>query len=197
MRLYAPTLLLVACTAPNKDYVAANLAADLARTPADLSIMCTPNEGLCQGASASERCVAGQIVVDRHCPAGSTCLNGYCQPPPSSGTSQLGMRCDVLTGSPQQLECAAKLGLSCQPFWNDAQTRMTWYCDSDVGAGTAATPCTSGASCRSGFCGSNGHCFDACTSTFGCRMPAAPNCTSVTITVEGHMLTAMGCTPSP
>jgi hypothetical protein len=192
MRLWAPTLLLVACTAPNKDYVGADL---LEPVLPDLSITCTANEGLCQGTGASERCVSGQIVVDRKCPANSTCLNGYCEPPPPVVGSQVGMRCDVIGGGPQQIECAAKAGLACQPFWNDAQMRMTWYCNADVGAGRGANACSSGATCRSGFCGSNGYCFDACTSNFSCRDPGSLNCKSTLITVEGHAITVLSCAP--
>lgn len=202
-----PLLLLVAgCTAHNPDYMpGAGGGGDLAGTPpADLAGAvvdlagpmgaCSSGQRTCAGTVASDRCEGGMFVVDRVCPMGSACMSNYCAPPPPVPASQVGQRCDQIGGGPQQLACMAAPGLSCQPFVVAGTDTLRWYCDTAVGAGVAGTHCTKGSDCRSGFCGSNGTCFEACqqasTTTF-CTL----SCQTVDIVVEGVKTSVKSCIP--
>jgi hypothetical protein len=202
------------CTARNPDYTGggggaggsggvgggdlAGVRVDLAGAVFDLSGpmgACTGDQRQCSGPVASDRCQGGMFVVDRTCPKGSSCTADYCAPPPRVfGAPQVGARCDA-NGGAQQIQCMAVPMLSCQPFVDGPSHTLRWFCDSSVGAGTAATPCTSGSECRSGVCAIiAGVCFDACQSDADCRAVAANlTCKSLAITVEGVAVTADGC----
>ncbi|MDB4966320.1 MAG: hypothetical protein JWN44_2009 [Myxococcales bacterium] len=209
MRLLATLAVLVAgCTAHNPSFVGDGGAtddlaggggsSDLATGPLDLSGpmgSCSAGQRMCAGTQASDRCEGGIYVVDRNCPAGSECMSTYCAPPlPGVGT-QVGQRCDA-SGGPQQLQCSAALvqNLSCQPFIDPVSKDYRWYCDSPAGGGSAGTPCTRGSDCRSGFCGSNGTCFEACQAA-GPGSGCALRCQSVQIVVEGVKQTVKSCSP--
>ncbi|HEX8952951.1 MAG TPA: hypothetical protein VF945_13940 [Polyangia bacterium] len=189
------------CTAHNPDYTGgvggdlAGVTLDLAGAVVDLSGpmgACAAGDRKCAGAVASDRCEGGVFVVDRTCPAGSSCANDYCGQPALMLGTQIGARCD-LNGGAQQLQCMAKMGLSCQPFVDPATKNLRWFCDSNVGAGTATTHCTTGAQCRSGVCAVKaGICFDACQRDQDCSL-AGLTCQSLEITVEGVTVTGKGC----
>jgi hypothetical protein len=204
----AAALACAACTAHNPDYTGgaggsggdlAGVTLDLAGAVLDLSGpmgSCTQDERKCAGTVASDRCEAGSFVVDRTCPAHSSCANDYCgQPTPVFG-GQIGQRCDV-NGGAQQRACMASLTamLSCQPFVDPSTKNIRWFCDNGVGAGRASTHCTSGAQCRSGVCAASGICFDACTTDADCPIIGDTNltCQSLEITVEGVTVTQKGC----
>ncbi len=198
------------CTAHNPDYTGggggsggagadlAGVTVDLAGAAVDLSGAmgaCTQGERKCAGIVASDRCEGGMFVVDRICPADSSCANDYCGQPTLVLGTQIGARCDT-GGAPQQLQCMAKAGLSCQPFVNPVTKNLRWFCDSDVGAGFASTHCTTGAQCRSGVCATKaGICCDACTTDTDCATigDTGLTCQSLEITVEGVTVTAKGC----
>lgn len=213
MRILATlALLAAACTAHNPDYTggggggAGTAGGDLAGAgPADLAGAtldlagplgpCTAGERQCSGTVASDRCEAGMFVVDRQCPAGSQCTSSYCAAPATMVGTQLGLRCDA-QGGPQQIQCLAKPGVSCQPFVEPATRNLRWFCDTAVGSGTASTHCTKGSECRSGVCAVQaGICFDACQQTSDCTLAGTPGltCQSMSITVEGVTVTAKGC----
>ena len=202
----------VGCTAHNPDYVgdgggggaggSGDLAgappADLAGSVVDLSGpmgACTPDQRKCAGTVASDRCEGGMFVVDRTCPANSSCAAAYCGQPTLMLGTQIGARCDA-GGGAQQLQCVAKPGLSCQPFVNPLTKNLRWFCDSNVGAGAASTHCTTGAQCRSGVCATKaGVCFDACQIDQDCASvgDTGLTCQSLEITVEGVTVTQKGC----
>ncbi len=198
----------VGCTAHNPDYAGdgggggghdlAGAPVDLAGTMVDLSGpmgACTQGERKCAGTVASDRCEGGVFVVDRMCPASSSCAASYCSQPTLMLGTQIGARCDAPPGA-QQLQCSAKPGLSCQPFVNPLTKNLRWFCDSNVGGGTASTHCTTGAECRSGVCATKaGVCFDACQIDQDCTSigDTGLTCQSLEITVEGVTVTQKGC----
>ncbi len=214
-------LLAVACTAHNPDYTGGGggggggsagggggMGGDLAGTPppADLAGTnvdlagpmgpCTAGQRQCAGIVASDRCEGGMFVVDRVCPASSSCMNDYCAPPTPMVGTQVGLRCDA-NGGAQQLQCmaSAAANLSCQPFVDANNHNVHWFCDSAVGAGRAGTKCTKGSECRSGVCAVNaGVCFDACQQSQDCTL-IAPNltCQQTTIVVEGVTVNGKSC----
>lgn len=204
MRLLLPAVLFAAaCTAHNPDFVggAGDLngapPADLAGATLDLAGpmgACSAGQRMCAGTVASDRCEAGVFIVDRVCPPMSQCMSNYCAPPPPVPASQVGQRCDAIGGGPQQLACMATSGLSCQPFVVPGTGTLRWYCDTSVGAGSAGTHCTKGSECRSGFCGGNGTCFEACQNA-GPTTACTLNCQSVELVVEGVKVTAKSCVP--
>ena len=215
---YLPTVAALAllcaagCTAHNPDYtggggggggVGADLAGvtlDLAGVVLDLSGpmgTCSGDQRKCAGATASDRCEGGMFVVDRECPAASSCTNNYCAPPTAMFGTQIGARCDAQGGA-QQIQCSAApppAMVSCQPFVDPSTKNIRWFCDTAVGSGRAGTHCTSGAECRSGVCAAAGTCFDACQRDQDCFSTANPGltCKSFDITVEGVTITAKGC----
>ncbi len=200
--------LLAACTTHNPDYLGGGGGGDLAGVSLDLAGAvldlagpmgaCSAGQRMCAGTVASDRCEGGMFVVDRVCPASSLCVATYCAPPPAAVIGEVGHRCDG-NGGPQQLQCMAMTtnNLSCQPFVNPTNQTVRWFCDASVGPGIAGTHCTRGAECRSGFCGSNGTCFDACQNDQDCKLFAGLNltCQGVDILVEGVRVQANSCIP--
>jgi hypothetical protein len=199
------------CTAHNPDYTGdggsgggaggdlAGVKVDLAGVVFDLSGpmgACSPGQRKCSGTVASDRCEGGMFVVDRGCPAGSSCMSTYCAPPTAMFGTQVGARCDA-NGGAQQLQCMASptAMLSCQPFVDPSTMSLRWFCDNAVGAGRAGTHCTSGGECRSGVCAVQaGICFDACQRDQDCQLAGGTlTCKSLPITIEGVTVTAKGC----
>jgi hypothetical protein len=140
-------------------------------------------------------CSGGAFEVSRVCPSQSFCANGYCNAPGGNP-----MSCDA--AGPNELDCLTTptATLSCQPFVdpsNPVASQVKWFCDDPVGVGLPGDPCTTGSECRSGFCGSNGTCFRACTTSCPAKshtgMPL--HCAAVTIDVEGVMVSATSCIP--
>ena len=212
MRFVATALFLactVGCTARNPNFVGdgggggagsdlAGVTVDLAGAVVDLAGpmgACMQGERKCAGAVASDRCEGGMFVVDRTCPANSSCAADYCGQPTLVLGTQVGARCDA-GGGAQQLQCMAKPGLSCQPFVNPLTKNLRWFCDSAVGGGSAAMHCTMNAQCRSGICSTKaGICFDACQLDQDCTSigDVGLTCQSLEITVEGVTVTQKGC----
>ena len=209
MRSFATLLLVVAagCTAHNPDFVGAAGGGDLAGAPpADLAGLvldlagplgaCTAGQRMCSGTTASDRCEGGMFVVDRSCPMGSECKSNFCAAPSPVFGTQIGQRCDA-NGGAQQLQCmaSAQVLLSCQPFVEGGKN-LRWFCDAAVGNGRAGLHCARGSECRSGICGGNGTCFDACQRDQDCMLVAATlTCQSIDIVVEGVKATVKGCAP--
>lgn len=200
----------IGCTAHNPNYLGgsgdagagvdfAGVTLDLAGVVVDLSGpmgTCSPGDRKCAGAAASDRCEGGMFVVDRACPATSSCAADYCAPPPAQFGTQIGARCDA-NGGAQQLQCMASpaASLSCQPFVDPATKNIRWFCDNGVGPGHYQTHCTKNAECRSGVCAVKaGVCFDACQRDQDCQLAASTlTCQSLEITIEGVTVTAKGC----
>jgi hypothetical protein len=184
------------CTAHNPNYQRDLGPSDLAGVVLDLSGPggpCNSGQRSCAGTESSERCENGMFVVDRVCPYNSECMQTYCAPPTPVASSSIGERCDT-NGGPQQLLCLAQPGLSCQPFVDPLAHSLRFFCDKAIGAGVAGSPCTRGNECRSGFCASNGTCFEGCLASgfgTGCLL----TCKSVDITVEGIKQTVKSCAP--
>ncbi|HZS40526.1 MAG TPA: hypothetical protein VFF06_27025 [Polyangia bacterium] len=176
---------------------------DLAKGGADLAgTTCADGQRRC-GAGASEICINAMFTTDRMCPSMSMCHEGYCQPPAAVAGSQVGANCEMPmfggTG-PQENQCLLNLAakLSCMPFFDPTAGGIVWRCDTEVGQGLPATPCTMGSQCRSGFCGSNGTCFRACQSDQDCPQTSQQQtrCQNVSIVVEGMQVDAQSCTPN-
>jgi hypothetical protein len=204
-------LLAAGCTAHNPNFVGdagggggggstdlAGVTLDLAGVVLDLSGpmgSCMGDQRKCSGTAASDRCEGGMFVIDRECPANSTCSANYCAQPTAVFGTSIGARCDAQGGA-QQIQCLAQPNLSCQPFVDTATKSLRWFCDSVVGSGRAGTHCTKGSECRSGVCAAAGVCFDACQRDQDCFAPAANpqlTCKSLEITVEGVTVTQKGC----
>jgi hypothetical protein len=174
--------------------------ADLAGTVVDLSGpmgSCAADQRQCSGTVASDRCEGGMFVVDRVCPASSSCAGGYCAPPTAMFGTQIGARCDA-NGGAQQLQCMASptAMLSCQPFVEVATKTLRWFCDTAVGQGRAGQHCTKAGDCRSGVCASvnGGVCFDTCQRDQDCQLAGGTlTCKSTQIVVEGVTVTQKGC----
>jgi hypothetical protein len=162
---------------------------------------CTDGQRRC-ATGASEICLSSMFQVDRMCPSMSMCHEGYCQPPPTSPTSQIGASCEnMFSGSgPQENQCLLNLQdkLSCMPFFDPTAGGIVWRCDHEIGMGLPGTPCTMGAQCRSGFCGSNLTCFRACQSDQDCpqTQTQSTRCMTVSIVVEGMQVSAQSCIPN-
>jgi hypothetical protein len=165
---------------------------------------CGPGERQCTNtpSPSSESCQSNMFVLDRRCPFaslafnGATCNGGYCRPP----TGQTMLPCGTAGGDGDDFICAQQgngtRALSCQPFVsNPAKGTVEWFCAVAVtnARGSAGDPCTSGAECRTGFCGSNGTCFVACTNDNEC--PGPIGCGNVKITVEGVTVSTQSCVP--
>ncbi len=149
--------------------------------------------------SGSLACTGGALTPDRDCPNGSTCTSGYCAPPPQQQFgSAIGRNC-VFNNRPSEALCNTFAGdASCQPFLNPANPGgpVKWTCDTNVGSGTLGTACSQGNSCATGFCGSNGTCFQACDNDVDCFVPGASfQCQDVKIVVEGRTLQSKSCIP--
>jgi hypothetical protein len=203
----------VACTRNNLEYNPfgtsldggngrdlAGVIVDLAGqpTPRDLATVnnCQADERTCQG-NASAGCTNGTAVVDRTCPSASMCVDGYCEPPPPSGMFGVEGRPCVFNGSPTESACTmtGSTEFSCQPFVVDAQNEdVEWVCARAVGMKGRGDACTTGAECRSGFCGSNGTCFRACVGDRDCNS-ASQRCADVKIVVEGIEVQERSCIP--
>ena len=190
-------LLVAACTTHNPNFVGdgSSLTGDLAG-PADLNGpmgSCGAGERKCPAATASDRCEKGVFVVDRQCPAGSTCMLTYCAPPSTMLPTQIGQRCDA--GGAQDLQCLANktLMLECQPFIDPTNRSVQYFCDAPVGSGGAGTSCTRGSECKSGFCATNGTCFSACQQDLECKNGL--RCRGVEILVEGVRAQSGSCAP--
>jgi hypothetical protein len=204
------------CTAHNPNFVGdggggagggagggdlAGVTLDLAGVVFDLSGpmgSCNPDERKCTGTQASDRCENGMFVIDRECPADSSCTNTYCAPPTAKFGTQVGARCDA-NGGAQQLQCMASpiAMLSCQPFVDPGNHNVRWFCDQAVGAGRAGTKCTAGKECRSGICAASGVCMETCQRDQDCLSSAGGTltCKSLQMTVEGQTITQKGCSP--
>ncbi len=172
---------------------------DMAKPPPpDLfQSLCTPNTRFCND-NKIIICDGSKYVVERYCPQGSSCKDASCQPPMSNPVPAMsGSVCENDQG-PNENFCldTLALNLSCQPFL--VGDDISWQCAGAIGAGTPATPCASGATCRTGFCGSNGTCYRACNEDNDCPSggPIDLKCTSVNIVVEGHNLSAKSCVPA-
>jgi len=210
--------LLAACTSPNPNWEFASGGGDAGTDgsfvtdggphdgPAmDLEPVCMPGQRTCLAQSGSADCDQGQFKLDRKCPNMSMCMTGYCQPPPQSSTSSIGVTCDVGgSAAPRENDCFPMTGgtantLSCQPFVDPATKKVSWFCDDQVGTGLPGTACTQGDQCRSGFCGSNGTCFRACLDQMDCPLMGSTGllyrCELVDIVVEGVKVTAKSCIP--
>jgi hypothetical protein len=206
--------LLSGCTVDNPNYVGDGDAGftpdgalhldggsrDLTAKDAPITGQCTDGERRCENGS-SQICINAMYTVDRMCPQGSQCQQGYCQPPPAMG-GQLGADCAMTTfagDGPSENQCLAVLTdkLSCEPFFDPSAGGIVWRCDREIGSGVPATPCTMGSQCRSGFCGSNGTCFRACQGDQDCPVENGSQtfCRQVSIVVEGQQVTAGSCTP--
>lgn len=174
---------------------------DLATPGPDLSApVCTEGKRSCLSVG-SAICEASTLVLDRTCPQASTCADGYCQPPPLSPNG-VGKSCATAGAANENLCTIGSSGNnppSCQPFVDDASgsLKVVWHCARAVGAGLPSTPCTDGAQCRSGFCGSNGTCFRACASELDCPSSGQGKrvCEEVEILVEGLAVKAKSCIP--
>jgi hypothetical protein len=157
---------------------------------------CVQGERKCAGTAASDRCEGGMFIVDRNCPANSSCTGAYCAPPTATFGTQIGARCDA-NGGAQQLQCMASptAMLSCQPFVEPSTMNLRWFCDTPVGAGRAGMQCAKGSDCRSGVCAATTQtCFDACQRDQDCQLGGGTlTCKSVQISVEGVTVTAKGC----
>jgi hypothetical protein len=162
---------------------------------------CNDGERSCvdSPAVASQVCAQGQLSTSRVCPAGivqnssgPTCMNGYCQPPDN------GLDCAQM-GGPSDDPCFNNLGVefTCQPFVDAQAQGASWFCAGAVGMGASGAPCQNDNECRSGFCGSNGTCFRACSFAQDCPQQQGPplRCKPVTIEVEGIQVTATSCIP--
>jgi hypothetical protein len=200
------------CTAHNPDFVGdgggggagadlAGVTVDLAGVVLDLSGpmgTCTGDQRKCSGAAASDRCEGGMFVIDRECPASSSCTNNYCAPPTAMFGTQIGARCDA-NGGAQQVQCSASLTamLSCQPFVDPATKGVRWFCDAAVGAGRAGTHCAKNSECRSGVCAASGFCLDGCQRDQDCLSTAGNTltCKSLQMTIEGVTITQKSCSP--
>jgi hypothetical protein len=173
-----------------------------------LQPMCSPSDRRCVITPVeSQACTSGQWSVDRICPfasrfkSGADCQHGYCAPPTSNGANS----CDD-NGGPLEDACSGPGNtgpdFSCQPFiTNAANMTVEWWCAVAAvqGQGMAGSPCTTGADCHGGLCGSNGTCFWACQSAMDCPFSKTGHspmaCTPVTIHVEGQDISAQSCTP--
>ena len=177
------------CTARNPSYtggggasggdLAGGGALDLAASVVDLAGpmgACSGVQRQCSGMVASDRCEGGMFVVDRVCPASSSCAASYCAPPTAKLGTQIGARCDA-NGGAQQLQCMASptAMLSCQPFVEPPTKALRWFCDSMVGQGRAGASALEGQQCRSGVCATaaGGVCFDACQRDQDCQLGGA------------------------
>ncbi len=200
------------CTAHNPSFVGdgggggggavdlAGVTVDLAGVIFDLSGpmgACSGDERKCSGTTASDRCEGGMFVVDRKCPAASSCTDDYCAPPTAMFGTQIGARCDA-NGGAQQLQCMASptAMLSCQPFVDPMNKNIRWFCDTSVGAGRSTTHCTAGSECRSGVCTDAMTCLDTCQrdeDCLGASTGAMLTCKSFSITVEGVTVSQKGC----
>jgi hypothetical protein len=109
------------------DLAAVSTPMDLAGAPPvpDLAgVQCAPSGSrICIGMGQSGSCAQGMPMFDRACPPGSTCANGYCQPPGNTqcthnGDCMMNQVCDLyvvkgaLTGyctnqSPGNMKCMA------------------------------------------------------------------------------------------
>ncbi|MEO6953970.1 MAG: hypothetical protein ABI321_19365 [Polyangia bacterium] len=163
-------------------------SADLTAPPAP---GCTTGDRACS-ATGSTVCQSGTFVADRTCPHDSKCADGYCAPP----TVATDPTCSGgLEGGESDNVCffaAGNSSRSCQPFVGSGSVQ--WVCAPVVGTGGAGAPCTTGAACRSGFCGSNGSCFRACSRDEDCpNQGNASTCVDVGISVEGQSITASSC----
>jgi hypothetical protein len=160
----------------------------------DLAPGCLADTRMCQG-SSSVACMNGVPVVDRACPASSTCVDGYCEPPPQGMFTPEGRPCDSF-GAPTEIACVqgGTTEFSCQPFVADPLNEtIDWVCARAVGMKGRGDACTTGSECRSGFCGDNGTCFRACAGDRDCG--STQRCQDVKIVVEGIEAQAKGCIP--
>jgi hypothetical protein len=208
-------LAMAACTVDNPLYTPLSFA-DLAGTdrqvsPFDLAGVtgdlatpaCMPGERACS-ATASDACVNGTFVAERVCPVGAVpvCAAGHCLAPPAMAGAVIGKPCTV-GGKPSEAFCVgggtAVNQPSCEPFVDPSNDKVIdWLCAPRVGTGVPATPCTSGSTCRSGYCGNNGTCFRSCVTVADCPSQTTVttwNCAPVMIEVEGLSVTANSCIP--
>jgi hypothetical protein len=147
----------------------------------DAAPLCTSaNQRVCPTATQSGHCDSTlNAVADRHCPTGSTCMGGYCQPPGGAAACTSTSDCG---GS-----------LVCGLYSNSTHTGLVGYC-SNSGPGGAGlyADCTRDSDCGSDFCAmrSNGlfECSQPCSGTSSAQCPgAANNCRPIASpsTVEG------------
>jgi hypothetical protein len=212
LRLAGFSVLMAACTTENPHYTGAidlgagdavagqiDLASPINPGSADLAgpAKCVDGERSCN-MTGSRGCVGGVFVEDRVCPAGSMCVGGHC-PAPTGGATNVGKDC-APTGHPTESICVAGLSgpiatvPSCQPFVGPTSTAPVWICAPRIGMGLPGQACTSGAMCRSGFCGDNGTCYRACISPADCPTQGGPwKCETVKIVVEGVAVQAPSC----
>jgi hypothetical protein len=210
--LVASCALWAACTTENPHYTGASdfgpggdaaiggdLASPIKPGSSDMAIPVTCVDGQ-RGCNMSGAlgCVGGVFVEDRICPASSVCTAGHC-PAPTGGPTTVGKDC-APTGHPTESLCVAGLSgslaavPSCQPFLGPMFLTPTWVCAPRIGMGLPGQACTSGAMCRSGFCGGNGTCFRACISAADCPTQGGPwKCEAVKIVVEGVQVQAPSC----
>jgi hypothetical protein len=214
MRLFtfAASLFLVACTVDNPNYRPTTLdaGADLSGKPSDMSGPkqpdlstppgCASGPRVCLASGASASCMGGGYVIDRKCPTGSTCSDGFCSPPAQGTFPPQGMGCTGNVGggggnNPNENICIfVNQAYSCQPFILSGA--LDWVCAAAVGTGTPGTTCTVGADCRTGFCGDNGTCFRGCNNDSDCPNTGQTlTCQTVNITVEGQTISAKSCVP--
>jgi hypothetical protein len=135
------------------------------------SLCKTSGQRLCVDNKASGHCEGTTLVTDRHCPSGSICSNGFCQPPPGANACTASREClaagvcvpfvvnDALTGFcvPSTITAGGGLYTTCGPPFGDDSSCATGLCADD-----ASRPllhqclfvCGGGGDCPSGSCDS-------------------------------------------
>jgi len=159
--------------------------------------VCSPGDRQCANGlpPASQLCDKDGQWNTRVCPVANDphqvmCMDGYCAPPSDA------QNCLVGNGPSEDACYNIDPNLSCEPFIDAQNNGWMWFCVKVVGTGASGDPCTSGAQCRSGFCGSNGTCFRACQNPSDCPQHTPKlSCKQVTIDVEGVTTYANSCVP--
>jgi hypothetical protein len=111
---------------------------------------------VCVTATSSGTCTLGGPVVDRACPPGSTCQNGYCAPPTG------GVACTSSQSCGADLVC---------DLYVTAPKTLSGVCTMRLGPKGAEQTCNTDSDCGTGICGLlNGdrECLFACGSTADC-----------------------------
>jgi hypothetical protein len=130
---------------------------------------CSPAMRVCATPMQSGHCDAqGQTVVDRNCPPGSQCANGYCQPP--AGAQQCVNR----------VNCTG--GKACDLYVTSNGIRG--FCTDPAGTGGPLASCSTGSDCRTGVCATDGQGNQNCLELCGMNCPPGV-CADVTSTLEG------------
>lgn len=217
-RVVILSLVCLGCTAPNPDFVggvgggagdpgppdaatadlAGSVAHDAGVATPDLATLCASGPRSCSDAPAttSTVCAGGAYHADRLCPGGGDssaprCDRGYCQAP--AGSPNCGFP------APSEDFCYTQVSSSqtCTPFIDPQSKMASWSCAPVVGNGASGDACTTGADCRSGFCGPNGTCFRACVTAADCPPGPGPplRCVKMSLAIEGVAVPVRSCVP--